>query len=72
MTAGAPGFTTLEREPDDFYGRNLVRVGQVARDAGAISEAEHRAWTEALRAVGESGMFLAGITHLFVWGGKPR
>ena len=65
------GFTTTEREPLGFYGRNFTRFAAVAREVGAISDEEHRIWTESLQAQADRGAFLAGITHLFTWGQKP-
>jgi SAM-dependent methyltransferase len=66
----ARGFTSLERDPDGFYGRNLRRYAEVARLSGAIDDAEHREWTDGLLAEVTAGSFLAGLTHLFVWGVK--
>ena len=65
------GFTTLERDPAGFYGHNLARFAALARDVGAITEAEHRSWTEGLQEQAAENSFLAGITHLFIWGQKP-
>ena len=67
----ARGFTTLERDPTGFYGHNLARFAALARDVGAITDAEHRSWTDGLRAQAAEGSFLAGITHLFIWAQKP-
>lgn len=61
-------FTPLERDPAGFYAGTCERAAEVALAAGAISEAERRAWLDALHAEQAAGRFLAGRTHLFVWG----
>ena len=66
------GFTSIERSPDGFYGQNFLRFAGVARDVGALSEEEHRSWTAGFEALSAGGMFVAGITHLFVMGRKPH
>jgi SAM-dependent methyltransferase len=64
-------FTPVERDPEGYYARLAVmRAGQ-ALGSGAISEEERRAWLEALDAERSAGRFLAGLTHLFIWGRRP-
>lgn len=66
------GFTSIERSPDGFYGQSFLRFAAVAREIGALSEEDHRSWTAGFDALSTSGMFVAGITHLFVMGRKPH
>ena len=64
-------FTTLERNPDSYYGALCRRRADDALRAGVISEEEARRWLEQLEAEQEGGRFLAGITQLFAWGTRP-
>ena len=61
-------FTPLEREPKGFYATLAERAAGIAQEVGEISEEERRRWVEQLRAEQAAGRFMAGCTHLFVWG----
>ena len=65
------GFMPLERGPGTFYATMAERAGQVAAETGAISAEELTRWRAALHAVYESGHFIAGRLHLFIWAAKP-
>jgi SAM-dependent methyltransferase len=65
-------FTPMEREPDGFYGGVADRAAEIAVQVGALTEAERAAWMGTLNREREAGRFLAGRTHLFAWGVKPR
>jgi SAM-dependent methyltransferase len=69
---GVRAFTPLERDPAGFAARLAERRAAVARQAGAISPDEQRAWLDALHAEQTAGRFLGGQTHLFVWGTRPE
>jgi ubiquinone/menaquinone biosynthesis C-methylase UbiE len=64
-------FTPLERDPAGFYAGVAERMAERAVQAEAISEEEERRWLDALHAEQAAGRFLAGLTHLFVWGIRP-
>ena len=64
-------FTPLERDPAGFYAGNAERAAETATRSGAITEAERQRWLDALHAEQAAGRFLAGRTHLFVWGTRP-
>ena len=67
------GFVSLEQNPAGFYATNAgERWADVAMQVGAITDAERQQWTEQLRAVQAAGGFMAGLTHLFVWGVRPE
>jgi ubiquinone/menaquinone biosynthesis C-methylase UbiE len=67
----ARAFTPLERDPAGFYAGNAERAAETATRAGAITEAERQGWLDALHVEQAAGRFLAGRTHLFVWGTRP-
>jgi ubiquinone/menaquinone biosynthesis C-methylase UbiE len=64
-------FTPLERDPAGFYAGVAERAAEIAVETGTVTEAERRAWLDALRAEGAAGRYLAGRTHLLVWGMRP-
>lgn len=64
------GFFPLETDPDSFYVGLAKRSAETALKAGAITEAEHRNWLEALRAEQVRGPVIAGRLHIFIWGAK--
>ena len=64
-------FTPLERDPSGFYGGVAERAAEIALQVGVVTEAECRRWLDALHAEQLAGRFLAGRTHLFVWGTRP-
>ena len=52
-----------------FYALSAAeRWPPIAVQVGAITEDERQRWLDQLRAVQAAGGFVAGITHLFVWG----
>jgi ubiquinone/menaquinone biosynthesis C-methylase UbiE len=61
-------FTPLERDPAGFYAGTAERAAEIAVKTGVITEDERRRWLDELRAEQAAGRFLAGRTHLFVWG----
>jgi ubiquinone/menaquinone biosynthesis C-methylase UbiE len=62
-------FASLEQDPAGFYATNGgLRWADIAVQVGAISDAERRRWLDQLREVQAAGGFVAGLTHLFVWG----
>jgi ubiquinone/menaquinone biosynthesis C-methylase UbiE len=65
-------FASIEQDPAGFYATNAgVRWADIAVQVGAISEEERRRWVDQLRAEQEAGGFIAGLTHIFVWGTRP-
>ncbi len=64
-------FTPLEQDPTGFYAGTAERAAELAAQIGAITDAERHRWLETLRAEQAAGRFLAGRTHLFVWGRRP-
>jgi ubiquinone/menaquinone biosynthesis C-methylase UbiE len=69
---GVRAFTPLETDAEGFYaGTALLRALDIAIQAEAISEQERQRWVDALHAEQAAGRFMAGLTHLFVWGSKP-
>jgi ubiquinone/menaquinone biosynthesis C-methylase UbiE len=64
-------FATLEQGPSTYYAMQAERAAEVAAEVGAISDEERRRWLDALHAEQAAGRFLAGRTHLFVWGIRP-
>jgi hypothetical protein len=65
------GFFPLETEPQSFYVGLAKRYAETALKAGAITEAEHSNWLEALLAEQIRGPVIAGRLHIFIWGDKP-
>ena len=65
------GFMPLQSEPGSFYVKLAERYASTAAAAGAVSEAEGRAWIEDLRAAQARGPVIAGRLHVFVWGRRP-
>lgn len=62
-------FASVEQDPNGFYATNAgARWADIAVQVGAISDEERRRWLDELRAEQEAGGFVAGLTHLFVWG----
>jgi ubiquinone/menaquinone biosynthesis C-methylase UbiE len=62
-------FVSVEQDPAGFYATTAgERWPSIAVQVGAITEDERRRWIDQLRAVQAAGGFLAGLTHLFVWG----
>ncbi len=66
------GFMPLERGPGTFYASMAERAGQVALETGAIASEQLVRWLAELRAIYETGQFIAGRLHLFTWGSKPQ
>ena len=64
-------FTPLVTDAEGFYAGAALRAAAVAVQAEAISEQERQRWVEALRAEQAAGRFVAGMTHLLVWGTRP-
>lgn len=64
-------YMPLESGPGTFYAGLAERGGQVALQAGCITEAEHARWLAALKAAQQAGGFVAGRLHLFTWAHKP-
>jgi len=65
-------FASVEQDPAGFYATNAgARWADVAVQVGAITEAERRRWVADLEAEAVAGGFVAGLTHLFVWGTRP-
>ena len=65
------GFFPLETDRRSFYASMADRSAEVAVKAGAVTEAEGRAWLEAFHEQGAKGPIVAGRLHIFVWGRKP-
>jgi ubiquinone/menaquinone biosynthesis C-methylase UbiE len=65
------GFFPLETEGRTFYANLAERSAEVALQAGAITDAERRAWLTAFRAQHDQGPIVAGRLHIFVWGRRP-
>jgi ubiquinone/menaquinone biosynthesis C-methylase UbiE len=64
-------FTPLERDPAGFYAGTAERAAEIAVKTSVITEDERRRWLDELQAEQAAGRFLAGRTHLFVWGTRP-
>lgn len=65
-------FASIEQNPAGFYATNAgTRWADVAVQVGAITEAERRRWVAELNEEVAAGGFVAGLTHLFVWGIRP-
>ena len=62
-------FASIEQDPNGFYATNAgVRWADIAAQVGAITDEERRRWLDQLRTEQEADGFVAGLTHLFVWG----
>jgi ubiquinone/menaquinone biosynthesis C-methylase UbiE len=68
---GVRAFTPLETDAEGYYAGTALRALEAAVQAEAISEEERQRWVDALHAEQAAGRFVAGLTHLFVWGSKP-
>jgi ubiquinone/menaquinone biosynthesis C-methylase UbiE len=64
-------FTPIERDASGFYAGLALRAADTAVQAGAITEEERQHWVDALQEEQAAGRFIAGLTHLFVWGTRP-
>lgn len=65
-------FASIEQDPAGFYATNAgARWADVAVQVGAITEEERQHWVAELEAEAAAGGFVAGLTHLFVWGARP-
>jgi FkbM family methyltransferase len=64
-------FTPIERDSSGFYARQAEIWATAAATSGAISEEERDRWVSALHAEQAANRFLAGLTHLFIWGRRP-
>jgi ubiquinone/menaquinone biosynthesis C-methylase UbiE len=64
-------FTSIEHDASGFFALGALRAAEIAVQAGAITEDEHRRWLDALREEQAAGRFIVGLTHLFVWGIRP-
>ena len=60
---------TVARDETAALTGSVFRAAEVARDGGAITPAEHDAWTGELRRQLAEGRFLASITYFIVRGG---
>jgi ubiquinone/menaquinone biosynthesis C-methylase UbiE len=61
-------FTPVERDPEGYYASLApMRADQAVR-SGAISDEERERWLATLGAEQAANRFLAGLTHLFIWG----
>jgi ubiquinone/menaquinone biosynthesis C-methylase UbiE len=61
-------FTAIEHGTPGFYDEATARAANIAVKVGAISEQDGQSWLETLRTEREAGRWLAGMTHLFLWG----
>jgi hypothetical protein len=61
-------FTPIERDPSGFYAKLAEIWATAAATSGAISQEERERWVSALHAEQAANRFLAGLTHLFIWG----
>lgn len=64
-------FTPVERDPTGYYGSLAPMRAAQAVQAGAVSDEECERWLAALRVEQAANRFLAGLTHLFIWGRRP-
>ena len=64
------GFFPLETDPRGFYASLANRSAETALTSGAITEAEHSNWLEALHAQQLRGPVIGGRLHIFTWGYK--
>lgn len=65
-------FTPIERDPSGFYARQAENWAATAAASGAISQEERESWVAALHGEQAANRFLAGLTHLFIWGRRPE
>ncbi|MDP8921346.1 MAG: methyltransferase domain-containing protein, partial [Chloroflexota bacterium] len=66
-------FASIEQDPTGFYATNAgARWADIAVQVGAISGEERQRWLDQLCAEQAAGGFIAGLTHLFVWGTRPE
>jgi len=61
-------FTPVERDPTGCYAKQAEIWSTAAAASGAISQEERERWVADLHAEQAANRFLAGLTHLFVWG----
>lgn len=64
-------FTPIERDPSGFYAKQAEIWANAVATSGAISQEERERWVMALHAEQAANRFLAGLTHLFIWGRRP-
>jgi ubiquinone/menaquinone biosynthesis C-methylase UbiE len=64
-------FTPLETDTEGFYAGAALRAADAAVQTEAISEQERQRWVDAVRSEQTASRFVAGMTHIFVWGTKP-
>lgn len=64
-------FTPVERDPSGFYAKQAEIWATAAAVSGAITQEERETWVATLRAEQAANRFLAGLTHLFIWGRRP-
>ena len=70
---GKTGLGVLhERDPSGFYAKQAENWASNAAASGAISREERENWVAALHAEQAANRFLAGLTHLFIWGRRPE
>ena len=65
-------FTPVERESSGFYAKQAEIWAATAVACGAISDGERERWVNDLHAEQAANRFLAGLTHLFIWGRRPE
>jgi ubiquinone/menaquinone biosynthesis C-methylase UbiE len=65
-------FTPIERDPSGFYAKQAEIWAAAAASSGAISQEEREGWVTTLHTEQAANRFLAGITHLFIWGRRPE
>jgi hypothetical protein len=65
-------FTPIERDPSGFYAKQAEIWATAAGASGAITQEERESWVSALHAEQAANRFLAGLTHLFIWGRRPQ
>jgi ubiquinone/menaquinone biosynthesis C-methylase UbiE len=65
-------FTPIEQDPTGFYARQAEIWADAAATSGAISREEREGWVATLHAEQAANRFLAGITHLFIWGRRSE
>ena len=64
--------TTVARDETAALTGSMFRMAEVARDGGAITPAEHDAWTGELQQQLAEGRFLASITYFIVRGERAN
>jgi ubiquinone/menaquinone biosynthesis C-methylase UbiE len=64
-------FTPVERDPNGYYANLAPMRAAQAVQSGAITDEERLRWLAALHAEQAANRFLAGLTHLFIWGRRP-